>query len=124
MLDAVQLCLTCLHLIVVLVVLGYLSYRLSLCGGLRIGLATLGSRCSLGIRLGRSRCLSRSSALLLFLLLFFLFRLLGNTGKLGLLSEFLKFDLEVSGIQVLSNLLEPVWYIGGLVGTHQDINGG
>lgn len=93
-LNALQLRLACLDLLVILVIFRYLRSSLGLDWGLRVGLATLGS-CSLGIGFGWRRWLSRRCSLLLFLLLVLIFGLLGNSSQLSLLSELLQLDLQV-----------------------------
>lgn len=122
-LNALKLRLTCLDLPVILVILRYLGSSLGLDWGLRVGLPTLGS-CSLGIGFGWRRCLSRRCSLLLFLLLVLIFGLLGDPSQLGLLPELLQLNLQVSRVKILGDLLEPIRYVGSLVGAHQYVHSG
>ena len=73
-----------------------------------------------GIWFGRRLCslLGRSWFLVIFLLVFFLTRLVTNSRKLSLLPQLLQLNLKVGGIEILGDLLETIRDVCSSVSRH------
>jgi len=112
MLDLIKFSVTSLDDLLVFFILGYLLLG-SWLSCLGIWLFTGGSGC-FGIRFrGSLSCLGGRG---LLFLLFLVFLLIANTRKFGLLTKFLKLDLEVCRVQVFRNLLKAVRDVSLAVG--------